>query len=314
MGDESNDSSWIKQNVNRVLLQFILRNKGVVYEGVLVQLLKQLDRDNDECEQAETVGDVEWQHRLSQHVAEINVKLSRLNFKIVKVRHGMGKRYVSQIMAPNWVEGSTIVSSSLFYVYVNLSSTKEMNLATSLKSSEIEVVKWIIDKLATLRAVAEETDQADSHVKECVNSIIKSCFQDDTEVSPFLSYCSTYSTKSMELLNYAGLAASEVERLLNKLCELKWLHKLKNGAYALDLKALIELEDYLLETYGMLTCQSCQRIATVGVYCTACTRVLDGHGKASAWHVDCFEHHLNHVSKLCRLCDSPLLDFGGYLQ
>ncbi|AMD21203.1 HEL077Wp [Eremothecium sinecaudum] len=313
MSEEAPDLA-LSEDIRRLLLQVILRCQGIVHENVLLTCLLKLNEV--EVEPEEEFREEVWLDKLGVYIADMNVKLSGLNYRIVKVGHGMGKNYVTSQLPTQMLGFRQLSPSNRFYVYVNVVSTKETELSTTFKASEIEFVKWAIEQLATLRQIDDNPEGIEFGIEREIDRILNDCIREDEQLPFKLRYWTTYTVNSMKLMSYSELATSEVERLLSKLCELKWFYKTQHGSYGLDLKALLELEDYLIETFAMLSCPSCQRIVTQGVLCTGCVsreRTEENGTEQSMWHVDCFEYYLNHVSKNCNVCESNLLEAGAYL-
>ncbi|AET39866.1 Smc5-Smc6 complex subunit NSE1 Ecym_5076 [Eremothecium cymbalariae DBVPG len=297
----------------KLLLQYILRSRGILHENVLLTCLLQLEQV-DVTE--EGFDEDIWLERLSHYISEINLKLSKIHYKVIKISHGMGKNYVTQKVMSNFDNEWNLRPSSRFYVYVNLNSTKETELATTLRPSEIEFVKWTIEKLATLKGISQSSSSENCPVELEIDRILKDWYERTEHETVRLPYRTTYTFGSMHLMAYTEFSSSEVEKLLSKLCELKWLYRTDKGSYGLDLKLLLEMEEYLLETHSMTTCESCQRIVNQGVLCTGCVAnqtVDDDETELTAWHVDCFEYHLKHISQNCNKCESDILKAGAYL-
>lgn len=58
----------------------------------------------------------------------------------------------------------------------------------------------------------------------------------------------------------------------------------------MDLKAIVELEDNLIESFQLVRCPVCDTLTLHGV-------MINGQENQSAtyWHADCYQHYITHV-------------------
>lgn len=300
----------------RYLLQYILQSRGVCHENSLILGLMHLEMDSGTYDSNWTASD--WEKRLGDHIADINVKLSGLNYKVVRCGHGIGrsavmkknKQYFNVNRTGN--EGEFEISlpeSNRFYVYVNLAFSEEAKLATQFKPDEILFVKWCLEKFCTQGNVVKacSADRSLGQVQEEVDRMLAD-LTGDTDVG--LKRYVTFTVGSTELSHFDDLSATEIERVLNKLCELKWFYRGERGEFGMDLRTLVELEEYLVGNFSVPRCQNCSRAVVQGVQCG---NDGDGEETGRSWHVDCFQHYITHISKDCDRCGMPLLENGIYM-
>lgn len=264
----------------RYILQYLLNCRGVCHEDVLLAVLQKLQKNSSIDENNSSSLD-----NLTELVKKINVKLNPLNYKIVKVGHGMGKSAVAKMLRP-----SHSSQNNRFYLYINTVSSDESKLATRFSQREIEFIKWAVEQMCNT-SECESTD--DSPVIKELHRIRR------TTGAANHPQCITHSLPSTYLLQYEEMSASEIDDLLTRLCELKWFYKDKTGRVAMDLRCIVELEEYLLSN-GIPSCQSCHRLAVQGVQCDSCSM---------AWHIDCYQHYINHISRSCS-CGQSLVENG----
>ncbi|CCC66703.1 hypothetical protein NCAS_0A01450 [Naumovozyma castellii] len=330
-------------DISRYLLQYILAARGVCHENALMLALMRLKVDSHDVNAHWTISD--WLEALNEHINAINIKLNLLNYKILRISHGIGKSAVSIKNRQNFglfdtvgttednedddnndnKEDSRVVlpESNRFYVYVNLSSTEETKLATRFTPKEIEYVKWCLEKFCIQSGIIREMDQGNaitsSIVVHEVNRILLSATGDNTTNK--WNKWTTFTLGSTELLQYDGFTATEIEAVLVKLCEHKWFYRTQNGVFGMDLKCIAELEEYLVSTFELATCQNCNKLAIQGVMCGSESCLQNGSpssegestNKCRVWHIDCFQHYITHVSKDCDLCKNSLITNGVYV-
>lgn len=268
----------------RYILQYLLSCRGVCHEDMLLLVLQKLDKYSTGEENSASTLD-----SLSEIIKKINVKLNPLSYKIIKVSHGIGKRVVSTLLRSTGSSGN----SNKFYVYVNTVSSDESKLATRFSQREIEFVKWAVEQMCD---ASERKSSDNSLIAEQLHQVRSTTSEDGWR------RCITYSVPSKYLLQYEEMSASEIEDLVTRLCELKWFYKDNLGRVAMDLRCLVELEEYLLSN-GIPACQGCHRLAVQGVQCESCSM---------AWHVDCYQHYVTHVSRICP-CGKSIVEDGVYV-
>lgn len=93
-----------------------------------------------------------------------------------------------------------------------------------------------------------------------------------------------------------GLTGDQVEKLLAKLVEEKWIEKSSAGFYRLAPRALMELRSWLLDTYNnpdepedwqrIKCCEACKEIVTIGQRCSnmECNVRLHNICEAAYWN------------------------------
>lgn len=170
-------------NIARLLLNYILTARGICHENALILALIRLKIDFDEFDPSWPIQ--KWNMELNNVINEINIKLNTLNYKIVKISHGMGKHAVtlnnnqrfdlfekSDIddneennnnnnniyeddgganvgtvdKNNNNIPSIILPESNKFYVYINVESSEETKLATRFQEKEISFIKWAIDQ------------------------------------------------------------------------------------------------------------------------------------------------------------------------
>ena len=197
------------RNISRLLLNYILTARGICHENVLILALIRLKMDFDEYDPSWSIQ--KWNSELNEIIDEINIKLNTLNYKIVKVSHGMGKKavtfknkqrfglfetsFVGNTRENNRFEDdfetdeSTVdknnktvsdiqlPESNKFFVYINMESTEETKLATRFQEREISFIKWAIDQFinngAKLQSISESSIDSSIIYKE-INQLLNS--------------------------------------------------------------------------------------------------------------------------------------------
>ncbi|EDO17633.1 hypothetical protein Kpol_1004p5 [Vanderwaltozyma polyspora DSM 70294] len=324
------------EDKGRYLLQYLLDCRGICHENALLLVLIKLDKDSVDEEGSPNRTFEDYLKYLQDIVDEINVKLNRLNYKIVRINHPSGARVISRytksylrdheqdfgsffnlqdpatsaITANNNDQNVSIElpQSSRYYVYINLESNEETKLATRFSLKEIEFIKWAIQEFMINGSTIETTNRIPSSiiVKE-INRILKEV---STDESPqfWNSYC-TFTKGSLNLSKFRDLTASETDDLLIRLCRYKWFYRTDEGTFGMDLRCITELEQYLIETFEFKTCTVCKHIVLQGVLC----RDAQTDENCSMWHVDCFQHYITHSRKSCSNCESDLMTQGVYV-
>lgn len=80
-------------NIPRLLLDYILTARGICHENALILALMRLKIDFKEFNSSWSIQ--EWTSELNENIDQINIRLNTLNYKIVKLSHGMGKNAVT---------------------------------------------------------------------------------------------------------------------------------------------------------------------------------------------------------------------------
>ena len=80
-------------DISRLLLDYIVTARGICHENALILALIRLKMDYNEFDPAWSLQ--KWNTELNDNIDHINVKLNTLNYKIVKISHGMGKNAVT---------------------------------------------------------------------------------------------------------------------------------------------------------------------------------------------------------------------------
>lgn len=287
----------------RIVLQYILRSRGIVGENILLLALMRLQGDTE----ADDVQ--ELSSRLSKVIKTINLKLHPLNYKVVRVSHGLGKNVVankSEAFSAAQASSTTVTlpKSNRFFVYVDTGSVDETKLATRFSQREIEFIKWALQEISNHGTVIKKlTPPENCTVVEEVNRIRRATLDDPIDWDRFVSF----TVGSSALSRFKELNALEIEQLIIKLCEYKWFSRNDKGEIGVDLRCIAELEENLITSYGLLQCENCDRLATQGVMCPH-----DGTA-SSIWHVDCYQHQISHVSQDCKICGKSLVTSGVYV-
>lgn len=274
------DRSLTDHDIARYLLQYLLDCRGISHENMLLVILGKLQKHTQNPDSQICSTD-----RLVEIIKGINVKLNPLGYKISRVGHGMGRNNVSSML-----KDTGLPSSNRFYVYVNTVSSEESKLATRFSTREIEFIKWCVEQMCV--------------PKGCEVIIDCPIVTEIDRIRGDISWnkCITYSIESSQFLQYKDWSPIEIESLLFKLCGLKWFSKDENGRISMDLRCLVELEEYLIAN-SVSTCENCHRLASQGARCMACSR---------SWHVDCYQHHITHIGTYCS-CGESILQNGIYM-
>lgn len=293
------------QNIlEKLLLQYILRSRGIVHENVLLECLWELKKDLGDFKENRSIK--EWKEILNQCIVNINMKLKLLNFKLIRCSHPLGKSIITKRMK-YLNNGIELPSSNKFYVYVNLESTDDIKLATDFKLVEINFIKWALEVFIRSSKSLQVSTEFNSLIEIEINKILEDHFKEKKQLIHVLTFTCGFS----QLSRFEdGLNISEIEKLLNKLCELKWFYRTPQGMFGMDLKLLVELEGYLINNFDLPICLVCNTLVTQGIICLSCN---EGKDYTSSWHVDCFQYYLNHVSEKCKMCNNSLLDKCAYI-
>lgn len=280
VGVSETDGFITDRDIARYLLQYLLDCRGICHEDMLLIVLSKLQKYTENVDSKNSSVD-----KLMEIIKGINVKLNPIGYKISRVSHGMGKKNVDSMLRENGLP-----RNNRFYVYINMVTSEESKLATRFSTREIEFIKWSVEKLCLPKDCELIVD----------SPIITEVDRIRNDVS--WSSCITFSVKSSEFFQYKDWSPIEIETLISKLCALKWFTKDENGRVSMDLRGLVELEEYLASN-GIPTCENCNRLMLQGVRCPECLR---------SWHIDCYQHHIVHVGKECP-CSNSILQNGIYI-
>lgn len=306
----------LPNNVTKYLLQYILDCRGICHSNVLlialITIVSNL-RTNDEVVKLPIRR---WESLLNECINAINLKLDPLKYKIIVAQHGIGKNAVNsrdqgilnaavdKYSASIDGEDVKLPETNKFWVYVNQISNDEAKFATRFTPKEIEFVKSCVSQfIESANAIHSSIPKKSLVAKEIDKILVVSS---DGEYSGFDSAV-IYATGSKRLLEISDLSAIESEQLLFKLCEMKWFYRTEEGFFGLDLRGIVELEEYL-ESLNAQQCHICNKVALQGVRCknTECEY-------QPVFHVDCFRHYINHVNKQCPDCNESLFLHGMYM-
>ncbi|CCK71656.1 Smc5-Smc6 complex subunit NSE1 KNAG_0H02410 [Huiozyma naganishii CBS 8797] len=292
------------------LLQYLIQARGVCHENSLLAALMHLSLDLDPHSVSTRSLD-EWSRFLDKVVNLINIKLSALEYKVAKVNHGAGKRVVGSKVVVQTPGGEELPPSSKFYVYVNLASSKETELATRFTAREIEFVKWAIGQFCLSSLEIRTIDASSAHATPLVKEVNRILIGGGGTWGKYTSF----TVGSSKLFGFSSLTPLELEKLIVRLCDSKWFYRTERGEVGMDLKCVVELEEYLLSEYELPECQQCQKIVTHGVMCgnDACQSHGDSGSSRESWHIDCFQHYIAHVSERCAACDRSLQTDNIYI-
>lgn len=300
-------------DVFRYLLQEILSMGGICHEYMLLEALVAIEKHRNKDVDISELGARHWLTLLNDYINKISVKLSFLNYKLLPVNHSLGRAFVSRNLRLHALLGLELPPSSKFYVYANELSTDDTKLATGLTTREIEFLRWSIEKFCISGSkLVKFQPSMRCFLSQTVDDIISAHCSNQHQ---FWNLYSTYALGSHELHEYDQITSMEIENLLAKLCDLKWLYKSKDGRYGMDVRTLAELEDFLLETYENLSkCVICSHVVLQGVICanTNCTSVVNNKQRR-AWHLDCFQHYVTHLQQACDYCNESLSTSGAYI-
>ena len=312
-------------DIPRYLLQFLLSCQGVCHEYVLLSALVHIGRDMSLPEQ----DAAQWHQALRTHMEAVNVNLEPLQYRVVLVNHGLGKRAATATLPRTLgldlgLDLGPLPDSGRFYVYVNTHSSTETRLATTLTPQQVEFTKWAVaqccEQGGAVQTLSPQVAQASRQLRQDLSG---SGSGTGTEWSLYASY----SVGSTHLAQYPGLSAIEVEQLLAQLCERKWFARTADGRVGLDLRAATELDELLRETYGLPVCAVCSQVVLHGAACGNLAAHTpeeeeedegEGEGGESTggmtmWHVDCYQHYVAHVSKECPKCSASIVDNAVYV-
>lgn len=322
--------------MERYILQLLLRGQGVLHENVLLNALINLYVDQGLYPNNANGADSNdrwtteyWLKLLEGHINTINVKLNKLEYKILKISHPLGVDIVSKKY--NYTQGNdgngngnddallddnnntpipvVNLKSNKFYVYVNLVSNEETKLSTNFSDKEIQFIKWAIDQTLREPFVLKESEDTNVLVTHINRNILnESANYDGIKWTKYW----TYTVPAKILLQYEKLTTMEIEDTLTKLIQLKWLYRTSKGRYGSNLRLIIELNQMLLQDFNLPMCPVCNQLCLQGVLCNNET-CSDDENRKMGWHVDCYQHYVSHVSENCNLCRQSILNDSIFL-
>ncbi|KAM3164823.1 RING-type E3 ubiquitin transferase [Lachancea thermotolerans] len=265
------------EDKGKFLLQYVLSRRGVCSEKALAKALKTLERDGEQLEDSETEAQV------VEMVGRLNVRLSALDYKLVRQRDQLGA----------WM-----------YAYVDVSPSEDTKLATPLTIEELKYVQWCVREMLEAGQEVAEARGAKSAVERSVDEALVQSGSGRDELSAefdskSLRFRVSYTAGARQLFQFDDLGPLETERLLTRLCQLRWFYRTNEGHFGLATRALSELQEYLRTQYTVPVCTVCDEVALRGVKC----QCAEG-----AWHAPCFQHYVAHVSNACARCERPVLE------
>ncbi|CCE65867.1 hypothetical protein TPHA_0N00860 [Tetrapisispora phaffii CBS 4417] len=347
MENRSRGVELVRDELGRYLLQYLLFCQGICNESFMLLALMRLHlTDGSSSDDFYRLNMVELNAELDAIIDLVNVKLDKLKFKICKVSHPLGKDEVSSytkddieklLLAINDDSdedtlskdvilefASQVQASNKYYVYVNLESDKETELATTYTVKEIECMKRLIKMMVNNSTRPREVDttvRANPVFKEIKNMLSRyerdrgGDTEEEVNVPMWTSYIS-YQIGSTEAASNMVMTSTETQVFLNTLCADKWFYRTRNGRYGLDLKGAFELQEYLRDTYELQLCSVCKQIVLQGILCNDNTSLAPDKpttAKCNSWHIDCFHHYITHISQQCETCGNNLLENLTYI-
>lgn len=296
----------------RYLLRYIIASYGICHENVLLLVLAALEKDRLGPLFEDSIDTQVIVNTLHDLINKNNEKLNPLGFKIIKTNHPLGRVNVEnsshEVLSklPNF--GLDFPISSRFYVYVNLNSTEETKLATKFTNKEISYIKFCIQQFCESGNTIIEGMVSESHpIVAAVRRIFDGC------LPPWKRYI-TYTSGSTNILHYKDLKNSEAESTIQKLCDNKWFYRTESGRYGMDLRCLIELGNFLFDTYeSVYRCQRCSEVVLQGVMCGSNRCLTLDTEEKTVWHLECFEHQFKHIGRNCPQCTTSLKESGVYI-
>ncbi|CUS24500.1 LAQU0S17e00298g1_1 [Lachancea quebecensis] len=265
------------EDKGKFLLQYVLSRRGVCSERALAKALKALECDGEQLEDGEAEAQV------VEMVGRLNVRLSALDYKLVRQRDQLGA----------WT-----------YAYVDVLPSEDTKLATPLTIEELKYVQWCVREIVEAGQEVVEAQGTKSVVERSVDEALAQSRsgQDGLNAeydSKSLRFRVSYTAGARQLFQSDALGPLETERLLTRLCQLRWLYRTSEGQFGLATRALAELQEYLRTQYTVPICTVCDEVALRGVKCQC---------SEGAWHAPCFQHYVAHVSTACASCERPVLE------
>ncbi|KAH3899131.1 Smc5-Smc6 complex subunit NSE1 SCDLUD_004557 [Saccharomycodes ludwigii] len=351
-----NDS---KTQLQHDILTYILSTNGIVHEPELLDVYAQLKKK--ELNEANVL---KLQTKLDRLIGLINESLHSMDYKIEKYRQytPMALRTISSASIGSTIandstnDGSStrdaidLKKSNLFYVYTNLKLTQSSKLATFYKPTELEFVKYVFKKLmepnelSSIKDLNLSNDKSVSY-KQYIDKIIRLDHNNEEDGTSSIgsgTYTS-FNKGSTSLIvgfrnsdmNVDSLKLSDLENILTRLCENKWLTQYGDGSYSLYIRSLVELKDYIkcfdnddgsseterseeregtegeAEELNGNICNICQKIVYLGgIECSNCNSFyLD---------IDCLKQFLNRChnsdqSVICSYCKHEFNDVNDII-
>lgn len=177
------------------------------------------------------------------YVRLANEAISPLDYEILSMQHQINKERI--------------------WALVNSVSDPITQMATTRTSEEIFYIKRFLDAMFETNNTKRREIMAVSGMQAQEQSIRKGARQNEDEAS----------TQAVD----KGLTGDQVEKLLSRLTNEKWLDKSREGFFKLAPRALMELRSWLIDTYNepdepnewqrIKFCVACKEIITVGQRC-----------------------------------------------
>ena len=346
-----------------VLLQYIISQHGIVHDPQLLNFFNKLKYQSSIIDESNVKN---LKKELDESIAELNIQLDPLEYKIVKYRQYTpfpnGTMSQQQEQPVEW--------SNMYYCYVNCINSEVVSLATEFKPVELLFVKYVVKELSqpnitkneSIRSFLnnsvsrkepvlkykyaidrrlhlacsdqkshEDDDNSNDDDDDARTENSNSCFNQplfadylDHSSDECKSQVITFRIPTTKLINNyknflndsvspesnvsasTTLKIADQERIINNLCEKKWLYKDSLNRVGLNLKSLIELKDLLYstgpnESEEPFQCEVCKKIVTIaGINCNHCNEfTLD---------VDCLKQYVNKCKNglRCAKCQHPL--------
>lgn len=325
-----------EEDKQKHLLQYLLGCRGVCHENMLLKVLILIEYEQGGVDESFTVFD--WQRKLQEHISQLNYRLQPLKYQIKKSVYGFGKDIVSQQMLgrlhvtgstrnENWaavLDQMVFPNSSQYYIYIDTSPYGELKPATRFSDKEIDYIKGflaVFSRAGSVRTPIDEDYVENNAIVQEVNRIRQKVYSkkrssrnnededDDSDhraVPSWDDYIS-YTSDIAALTDSTDMQPLEVQDLLTRLCEYRWFYKTEKARYGMDLRLLVEMNDYLTDVCDFSPCMVCKDVVvTLGVRCSSLNC-------PSMWHVDCYEHDILHENKKCNKCEESILDKGIYI-
>ncbi|SCU85916.1 LADA_0D10792g1_1 [Lachancea dasiensis] len=254
---------------NKYLLQYLLLHRGSCEEYQLLEALKTLDDSNDS-------GVESWEVNLKNRITNINISLRRLDYKVIRQMGRLGA----------WS-----------YVYVDLAPGDDTKLATAFKPDDLKFVQWAINKFLGEDTEPQVVRGVKSKVENAVDQVLSERFGESHFAG--LNKRVFYTCGSSELCQCEIINALQAEKVLSRLCQLRWFYESSQGRFGLDVRALAELQEYIKGRFDIPNCVVCNDLTLEGAMCQC---------SESAWHVTCLRHFLTHVGDTCQNCGGSMKD------
>lgn len=250
----ANGDTSLYDNTHRAFLQCFMSRASLTFEDAQPILAALLSTHEDRPTLPHDIRPTDFE----QYIHTINVSISSLDYEI---RGAVPQTYAKSNNA------ATQDGKSRVYALVNTTSDPATQLATQHKPEEIAFVKRLLDKMfdqyntATYEIMAITTMQA-------------------LEASKPSGGRQSDVNGNVDGAASTGLTKSQAETMLRSLLDEGWFVKV--GSYlTLSPRALLELRDWLQETYNepaededdelverIKSCAACREIVTIGQRCS----------------------------------------------